>query len=123
LAGNRTLAAEIEAGTEIVPTAVDLARASRPHQAGDRSSFCSSPGWERPRSPERKRLAPAFRRLADRRKDVRFKVICDREPRPSGLPVDFEALDAGARKPSCLRADVGVMRRSPTRLGTAASAA
>jgi len=110
LAGNQTLADAVNGPrVELVPTAVDLRRFS------PRSSPGALPGlrigWigTGENLGEWEGLAPAFRRLLERRPEVRFKVISDREPAPMGLPVDFERWTL-EREAACLEdTDVGVM--------------
>lgn len=115
LAGNRTLAAEIRGRrTAIVPTAVDLARFQPSSRPGERPGFVVAWVGTSGNLPEWERLAPAFRRLVERRKEVRFKVVSDREPKPLGLPVDFERWTL-EREAACLEdADVGVMPLADT---------
>lgn len=115
LAGNRTLAAAVP-GTraEIVPTAVDLARFRPASRAGERPGFVAAWVGTAGNLVEWERLAPAFRRVLEHRKDVRFKVICDREPKPMGFPVDFERWTL-EREAACLEdTDVGVMPLADT---------
>lgn len=115
LAGNRTLAAEVRGKrAEIVPTAVDLARFSTASVPCERPGFVVAWVGTAGNLVEWERLAPAFRRLIERRKDVRLKVISDREPKPLGLPVDFERWTL-EREAACLEdADVGIMPLADT---------
>jgi glycosyltransferase involved in cell wall biosynthesis len=110
VAGNRNLADEIS-GTraEVIPTAVDLARFRPATRSGERPGFVVAWVGTGENLGEWESLAPAFRRLIERRAEVRLKVISDREPKPLGLPLEFERWSL-EREATCLEnTDVGVM--------------
>jgi len=110
LAGNRTLASEIVGpAVEVVPTAVDLARFRPVSHPGERPGFVVAWVGTGENLGEWESLAPAFRRLVERRREVRFKVVSDKEPKPLGLPVEFERWSL-EREAACLEdTDAGVM--------------
>ena len=110
VAGNRELALAVaNRPVEILPTGVDLER-FKPSIRVPRDAGCVL-GWigTAGNLPQWQRLLPVFRRVLAQEPGVRLKVVSDREPPDTGLPVAFERFSI-AREAACLAdVDIGLM--------------